>query len=912
MLDVNLRSLRSCLLRLAGAVRGANHDADLDEEVASHLALHIEENLRRGMSPEEARRDALVKSGGIAGAKEAYRDQRGIPFLQHLRQDLRYGARILRRDPAFTVVAVVSLALGIGANTAVFSLTDAALLKKLPVLRPNELVVLEWNSGLNSPARSIDGNWRVDTATGRVTVTSFSVPAFERMRDEARTVTRLFAFAPIEQLNVVARGFAEIGGGQFVTGDYYVALGVRPTLGRLIAPVDDHPSASPVAVITDRYWERRFDRDSTIVGASVDIDGMMVTIIGVTPPGFAGVLDVGDSPDVTLPMSLEPLIRRGSADLTDAGFWWVRVMGRLETGVSAERLEAELEPVFQRAALDGAPSRTREGRAIDIPRLHVTDGSHGLSETRGSYSRPILLLTLFVGLVLLIACANAANLLLTRATARRREITIRLALGASRLRLVRQLLVESILLVAGAELLGLIVAYWGKSVLVTLAPEGTDLQLTLDLRVFAAATVIAVVTTVLFALAPALHATRVDVAEGLKTASRSVRGGGTRSHFNRALIVGQIALSLVLLVDAGLFVRSLRNLRTVDTGFNTDQLLTFRVDPSLSGYDRDAVNAVYRALIVRLSAIPGVRGVTFARHPQLSGAHRSDAVRVVGRAASEQRNVAIDLVGPDFFATMQLPLVAGRAFSAQDDGRGPRVAVVNQTFARRLLVGMNPVGTRIRDGKGELEIVGVARDAKYYDIRKPIEPVLYVPYFQEEHGQASFALRTIGDPLSYVPAVRRAAHDVGGTLSLFEVRTQRETAESTIREVRLFANLAVVFGALAVALACIGVYGVMSYATARRTGEIGIRVALGADAASIVWLVMRRTVLLVGAGCAVGIVVAAAGARLFAALLFGLSVTDPLSLAFAVALIAGVALGAAYVPALRARRVSPLTALRAE
>ena len=903
-------ALRAWLARISGAFAPYRRDRELDEELAAHLAFHIDENIRRGMTPDEARREALLRTGGVASAKEAYRERRGLPFLEHLGQDLRYARRMMRRDPAFTVIAIVSLSLGIGANTAVFSLTDAALLKRLPVMRPNELVVLEWSSGPETLARSIDGNWHVDPTTGRTTVTSFAVPGFERMRQRAATVANLFAFAPIEQLNVVAGGYADIAGGQFVTGEYYSGLGVGALRGRLLAGRDDSIGSPPVAVITDRYWERRFGREPNVIGSTVGIDGIAVTIVGVTPPEFAGALDIGDTPDVTLPMSLEPRIRLGSADLTDPGFWWVRVMGRLQPDVSAARLQAELEPVFQRAALDGAASRTKDTRAIELPRLHVADGSHGLAEGRESYARPIKLLTLVVALVLLIACANAANLLLTRATARRREITVRLALGASRARIVRQLLVESALLVAGAEALALLVAYWGMSYLVTFAPSGSDLRLHLDARVFAAATAIAVLTTVLFALAPALHATRVDVAEGLKMATRSLRGG--RSHFNRSLIVTQIALSVILLVDAGLFVRSLRNLRDVDTGFNPDQLLTFRVDPRLSGYDGARVASVYRDLLVRLAAIPGVRGVTFSRHAQLAGGHRSDAVSVVGRGETERHNVAIDLVGPDFFATMQLPLTGGRAFTLRDDGRVGRVAIVNQSFARRYLTDANAIGARLRDRRGEMEIVGVARDAKYYSIRNPIEPVIYVPYFQEDLGQASFALRTNGDPLSFVGAVRRAAHDVDATLSIFEVSTQRQTAEATLREVRLFANLSTVFGALAIVLACIGVYGVMSYATARRTGEFGIRVALGAEPANIVWLVMQRAVTLVILGSVIGLVVAVAGTRLFGAMLYGLGGSDPVSLTAAVIIIAIVAFSAAYVPAWRAKRVSPIVALRAE
>ena len=907
--------LRAWFVRALASVTRNGRDAELAEELESHLQMQIEENVRRGMSPGEARRQARLRSGGIEAAREAYRDQRGIPVVDHLRRDLRYAARTIRRTPGFAIVAVLSLAVGIGANTAVFSLADAVLLETLPVVRPEELVLLEWIESRQPLDLSYDGSTSTDAKTGLRIATSFSVPVFERLRDRTTTLSAMFAFAPVEQLNVVVDGGADIARGQLVTADYYAALGVRALRGRTIGRDDDRVGAEPVAVITHAFWQRRFGRDPDVVGRRVNINGVGITIIGVTPPEFAGTLNVGLSPDITLPMRAVSLIRPGSAgDLTNPAFWWVQVMGRRREDVSEQRVQSELGMLFRQSVLDQLARRASDStskQAFDLPRLQVRSGSRGLNDERDDYRRPVTLLSIVCALVLLIACANVANLLLARSSARRREVAVRLALGGSRARIVAQLLVESLVLVLCAEVFGIVLAYWGKGVLLTLRPGNESLQLALNLRVLTGATALAVATALLFGLAPALRATRVDVAESLKEGARNIQTG-SRSLLSRALIVAQIAMSVVLLVNAALFLRTLHNLRAIDAGFDQEQLLLFRIDPRLSRYDLASSPALYRRLEERLSQIAGVRGVSFSRHGQLAGGRRSDDVGVVGRPVAEDRNVAINLVSPGFFSTMQLPMVRGRAFTARDHERAPRVAIVNESFARTFFPNENPLGRRLRQGDSELEIVGVARDAKYYSLRQATEPILYVSYYQHDLGQASFALRTDGDPLTVAPAVRQAIREVDQTLSIFEVRTQRAAVDATLGQERLFAKLSTLFGALALVLSCIGVYGVMAYITARRTSEIGIRLALGAAGRSIVWLVMRRTVMLVGLGIAIGIAGAIGGARLFASLLYDLSTTDPLSLIGAVTIIAAVALIAALVPANRARHVSPIIALRNE
>ena len=900
---------RRWLSRLAGVIARGHRERDMAEELASHLRMEIEERIARGESPAEARRQALLRSGGMDVAKEAIRGQRGVPFLDHLGQDLRYAGRTIRRSPGFAAVTVLSLALGIGANTAVFSVTDAVFFRTLPVPSPDELVLFEWVGPPWSGA--YDGSMRRGTAPGEVIGTSFSMPAFERIHASGSVLAGVFAFESVEQLNVVDGAQAGIARGQLVTGDYYGTLGVHAVRGRTLVPADDRPGADPVAVLAHAYWQNRFGGDPAVVGSQLAINGIMTTIVGITPAGFAGTLDVDEAADVTLPMSLVGSIRPGSdADLVDPTFWWVQIMGRRGEGVTVERAEAGLATVFHGAMLDEGAVPQDTVNAARQPRLHLAAGSRGPNDERRDYRLSLTLLTILAGLVLLIACTNAANLLLTRAAVRRREIDMRLALGASRGRLVRQLLTESFLLALIAGAIGLLLAFWAKDLLLILRPSAPGLRLALDLRVLTAATVLSVATALLFGLAPALRATRRSPNGAIRAASLTVRGP-SHALVGRGLIVVQIAMSLVLLLGAALFLRTLHNLRSVDVGFEQNQLLLFRIDPRLSRYDTARIPDLYRELHRELSAVPGVSAVTFSRHGLLTGSRRSNAVAIVGQQRDDEARVAlINPVGPAFFETMRLRLVAGRAFDMRDDERRAPVAIVNEAFAQSRFEGESPLGQRIRYANTEAEIVGIAADARYYSVRQTVEPTVYVPFLQGERGQASFALRTEADPPSVSSSVRAALRAIDPTLSIFELRTQRAAVEATLGEERLLASASAGFGALALVLACIGVYGILAYSTAQRTGEIGLRIALGARGPSILWLVTRRTVTLVALGIGVGLVAGVQGAKIVASLLYGLAPADPLSILAAAGLIAIVALIAAWVPANRARRVSPLVALR--
>ena len=840
-------------------------------------------------------------------------------------KDLKFAFRQLLKTPGFTAVAVLTLALGIGANTALFSLVDAVLLKMLPVRAPEELVLFNWLSGPRGMARSIDGSITRDAATGLRTSTSFSYPAFERFRDYNQTLSQVFAFAPLEQLNVNVDGQAEIASGQLVSGAYHQGLGVSVSRGRTLAVNDDQANAAPVAVISYRYWQRRFTSDADVVGKVIHVNRVPVTVVGVTPAEFLGTLQVGQAPDLSLPFALEPRLQPGSESLTQPWFWWLQVMGRLKPGIEAEKVRASFESLFQQSALEGwklaqASAGTSSQTQPDVPQLRVSPGGQGLMELRRQYSRPLTILVVVVGLVLLIACANVANLLLSRAAQRQKEFAVRMAIGASRWRIVRQLLTESFVLSVLGGALGVLFAHWGKDALLAWrvwAGEQVVLELELDWRVLGFAAGACLLTTLLFGLAPALRATRGDVTPALKENARS-SGVSLRSVLSRSLIVAQVAMSLLLLVTAGLFVRTLGNLKSVDAGFNRQSLLLFRVDPRLSGYQGPQIATLYQRILERIRAIPGVRSATLSRHPLLSGSRRTSGIALQGHSipTGVTNSVFVNLVEASFLETMEIPLLMGRGLSSRDDDRAPKVAVINQTMAQRYFPDINPVGQRFGFGgplnSGEVEIVGVARDAKYADLRSETPPTIYAPYFQEAPGQANFEVRVIGEPSTMIAVVREAVREIDQDLPLFNVKTQAAQVEQLLSQESLFARLSSFFGLVALVLACIGLYGVMSYVVARRTNEIGIRMALGAGQRDVVGMVMKESMTPVVIGLAIGFLAALGVTRLISSMLFGLEANDPATISLAVLIMIAVTALAGYLPAKQASRVNPIEALRCE
>jgi predicted permease len=860
--------------------------------------------------------------------------------MKTLWQDLRYGARMLRKNYGFTAIAVLSLALGIGANTALFSVVDAALLKKLPVKEPDRLLMFKSLVAKDFSYGGYNGSTHTDPETGLKAGTSFPYQIFIRMREQESALSEIFAFAG-EGVNVNADGQAEVARAQIVSGNYYRGLGVRPLLGRTITDEDDHASASPVAVISHRYWQRRFGGDPAVLGKQVSLNNVAFTVVGVTPPGFDGAMQVGSSPDITMPLALEPQINANRSRLAGAGQWWLRLMGRLKPGARAEQARASLEGVFQQAVVEHRTARQVQAQSqggqpvppldpADYPRLGVASGSQGEMDMRRYYAPQLYLLLGVVGLVLLIACANVANLLLARAASRQKEIAVRLAVGASRWRLIRQLLTESVLLAALGGLVGMLFSLWIKDVLLTVSDWGgpwmSALDPKIDLRVFGFTLALSFVTGILFGSAPAFRATRIDLTPSLKESGRS-SSTISRSVLSRSLVVTQVAMSLVLLIGAGLIIRTLHNLQNVDAGFNRRNLLLFDVDPNLLGYRGERLVNLYKQMFERIEAVPGVRSVTLTRNALLSGSSSGRSVYLPGAASARSGaqespldDVWIHQVRENYLEAMEIPLLSGRSLTAQDDSRAQRVAVVNQAFAELAFPGEDPIGKRIGfrpETPNTVEIVGVARDAKYASLREEIVPTLYLPWLQELSGvgSVSFAVRTSSDPESLVPAIRQAAREVEVNLPLSGIRTQVEQAKESLRTERLFARLLGFFGLLALLLASVGLYGVMAYSVAQRTQEIGIRMALGASPGDVLRMVLRQGMTLTLAGVAIGL----AGAYLLTKylisltkMLYGVEAADSITFGLVAVLLTQVAMLACYVPARRATKVDPMVALRYE
>jgi predicted permease len=844
-------------------------------------------------------------------------------------RDLRYASRMLFQAKAWTAVVVLSLALGIGANTALFGAMHGLLLTKLPVKDPDSLVRFRF-VGRNDMATDSSGYGFLSNAPdGQPVRATFSYPMFQQFVADNRTLDDLFACAPYGRVNVVVDGHAEIATAFVSTGNYYRVLGVSARPGRTIVPDDDRLTAPAVAMISTRYWHARFGTDAAVVGKTVRINNVPVTIVGVIPSAFTGVQQpLTDAPDVSLPLSLDAQLNTsvGPRRLQQPTHWWLQVMGRLKPGVSAVQVQANLEGVFQHTARSGmdaflkslpdderaaAVNRNRK----EIPRLRVEPGGRGIYDANTNDVRALTILTVVVVLVLLIVCANVANLQLSRGTARQKELTIRLSLGATRGRVVRQLLTESLLLAAIGGALGIAVAYWGKQLL----PGAPGQAFRFDWPVLAFVMAVTMVTGILFGIAPALRGTGMNASASLKETSRSVVG--KRSILSKSLLVAQVAISLVLLVGAALFLRTLHNLRHVDVGFNPENVLLFRVSPQLNGYDEARITTLYRDLLARIGGVPGVRGVAMSQPALLTGSVNSTSIYIHGRAyAAESRerdsnSINRVVVSPSFLEVMGIPIVAGRGLTDRDNQAAPKVVVVNQAAVRQFFPDGNAIGQRFGSSletTNQLEVVGVVRDAKYDSVRDPAPPTMYVPAAQTRFGNAVLEIRTAGAPASSATAVREAVRQVDPNLPTIDVSTQLEQIERRFAQEKVFATAYALFGAVAVVLAAVGLFGLMSYSVARRTNEIGIRMALGARSQDVVRLVLGESLTLVAAGVTIGVAIALAAGQLVAKLLFGLAPTDIYSTAGAVLLMLMVSMAAGYLPARRASRIDPMTALHAE
>ena len=834
-----------------------------------------------------------------------------------LRQDLRFALRTFSKSPAFLLVAVLSLGLGIGANTAIFSLINAVMLRALPVAHPDRLVLLT-DPGFSGVS--------VETTEGG-TRSALSYPEFQELRAHNRVFSGMFAAqSALSELDVfathVAGEQATKAKTQLVSGEFFGVLGVQPAIGRTFTPEEDRaPGASPLAVLSYGFWQREFASDMSVVGKTIRVGQAPFQIVGVAPEGFRGIL-VGSETDLWIPITMQEQVLPGRNYLRPRDTLWLQAMGRLAPGMSRAAAQAGINVAFQQILQGWAAGlpNDKERRAMLDQQIQLSSGSKGASQLRDQFQDPLLLLMAMVGLVLLIACANIANLMLARATSRQREIGIRLALGASRGRLIRQLMTESVLVAALGGMLGALLANWGTGLLVKLvAGGGFDIALEVhrDVRIFLFTGGVALLTGILFGLLPALRATRVDVNRTLAANARGSIGGRGAVRTGRALVVAQVALSLLLLMGATLFVRSLHNMAVQPLGFNRDHLLMVRVDPVAGGYRGAAVPALEQRLRERLLGVPGVRGVTLSDNGLFAG-DAGDRISLEGtsRRTSDELRSRWTLVGPAYFSTLGIPLLRGREIDAVDAAHGSQVCVVNEAFARFFFAGGDPIGKHVTDEypttRETYEIIGVAADAREHQMSQPDRPRFYanlVHPIGTVQG-VTFLIAGFGEPGSLISAVRHSIAGVDRGLPLTGLRTVNEQIDRRLVTRRLVADLSAFFGGLALVMAAIGLYGVMSYSMSRRTSEIGIRMALGASGSSVLRMVLRETFRLVAMGVGIGLPCALGASRLLASQLFGLSWTDPATIAMAILMIFGTTLLAGYVPARRAARVDPMSALR--
>jgi len=832
--------------------------------------------------------------------------------MDQVRQDIRLAFRSLRRAPGFSLIIIVTLGLGIGANTAIFSLMDQVLLRTLPVKDPETLLLF-------------DGPGPFQGRTNNNMV--FSVPMFRGLEEGSkRVLDGMFARFDTSATLSVGRSSERVYT-ELVSGDYFRVLGVGAVLGRTLGPEDDRVAgAHPVVVLGHGFWQRRFGGDPKVLNQEVRVNGHPMTIVGVAAPRFAGV-DNTSPADLFVPLMMKAQMTPTWNDLDSWRSRWITVMGRLKPGVSREQAAAAMNVVYRQLLAEDfktvvrTPSSTFKDRFL-AKNLSVLPGNKGRSGLRQQFSTPLIVLMGMVGLVLLIACANVANLLLARAASQQKEVAIRLALGAGTWRVVRQRLTESFVLALTGAILGVLFAWWTTTVLIETLPfERAALSLSPDpdLRVVLFAVAISCVTALLFGLAPAFQASKPALTTALKEEVGSIAGGGRQARFRKGLVVAQVALSVLLLAGAGLFARSLYNLRTLNPGFVTDNLLQFSFDPSLSGYDHARSIALFDRMQSELAALPGVNSVAAAVVPALTESMWSSTVRVQGyeQKEGEDLNPAVNAVAPGYFSTMGMPLVMGRDFRASDVAGAPQVAVINEKMAKYFWGDENPLGKRFgwgrHDGTYPIEVIGVVRDSRFATLRDEVPRFVYTPYAQaEELNTMTFYLRVHPDAGGIPASVRQAVQRIDPNLPIFDMKSMEAQVDESLFVERLVASLSLLFGGLATVLAAVGLYGVMSYTVSRRTREIGIRMALGAARNSVLWMVLREVAVMAAAGIVLGLPIAIGVSRFVQSQLYGLSPTDPATLGLAAVILGGVAMFAGYVPARRATRVDPMLALRYE
>ena len=894
------RLSRRLLGGLLALIRRTRAETDLDAELQAFLDASIDDKVRAGMAPDAARRAARMELGSAEAVKDRVRDVGWESIAEGVWRDLRYAVRMLRRSYGFSTVAILSLALGIGANTAIFTLINALSLRPLPVREPGELVEL------------------LSRYPGEPRVNAWWWRHYEHFRDRNQVFASLIGQSPA-RFQLTAEGLeAHVIDGQYVVGDFFSALGVEPGLGRLIGGNDDQPGAdAAVAVFSWRYWQARFNGDPAVVGRRIVLDGVPLTVIGVAPEAFSG-LQAGLRPDIWVPVAVEPLIQQPSRRAD--GTLSMQLLARVTPGVSLEQAHADMA-VLDRWRVEDLVA-TKKAPYLNAFIVELEPAAAGFTALRDRFGSPLFVLMALVGVLLLVACGNIASLLLARAAARQREMALRVSLGAGRLRVMQQVMIESLLLSTIAAGLGVGLAYFGVNALVRILVSDRGLasfgqrfalQVTPDERVLLVTALIAVATALLFGMAPAWYACTSTPAPALRTSGTA---GETRSRraFGMSLVAAQVALSMVLLSASGLFIRHLVNLRSVGLGFEHQSVLLMTLDPARSGRPREQLFEPYRLLLDRLRAIPGVQAASLSAVTPVSGAGAARMVDVEGfqEAPEARKFISINWVAPRYFETLRTPLLAGRDFDFADRGK-PWVAIVNQAVARYYFAERDPIGRQLRlEGQDRwYEIVGVVGDAKYLDLRGREPRTVYLNVFQEPRMVAhQFSIRTDGG--SVAGAAQRAAHEVLANVPVTKVTTLTEQVDASIVPERLVATLAGLFGVLGAVLAGIGLYGLLAYTVARRTNEIGIRMALGATRMSVIGQVVKGTVALVGAGVLVGAPVAIWSRQFAANLLDGLPAGSALTVALAAAAMLVVAFAASYLPARRAASVDPTEALRCE
>ena len=893
-------------MRLRSLFRRRRVEEDLQREFRFHLDQQIAENRAAGMGPDEARRAALITVGGVTQLQEECRDMRGIGWIDTLIHDLRYGVRTMARNPGFTAVAVATLALGIGANTAIFSLLDAVALRRLPVHNPEQLAEIQWTTV--RPAGWSGGSSFTGCDVGPKGTPggcSFTYAMFDVFRAHTQSFDGVFAFAGPAGLQALIRG--KEGGGNIVqagaalvSGEYFSPLGVPAQLGRLLDAGDDRAGAEAVAVLSSEFWQANFGSDPGVIGQTILLDGAPFTVVGVAPREFFGLQPIS-MPNLWITIHSGPRLGYGWWATLDEKEYWLSVMGRLRPGVGLDAARAEVEVLFRQ----NLPNEPRHDAGAAQPGIRVRNAARGLAGMRMQYSQPLQVLMAVVALVMLIACANIANLLLARSEVRRREMAIRMAIGGGRRRLMRQLLTESALLAAAGGVAGLLLGTFASRVLAALLASPlnrSQVDARLSTTVFGFAAALCTLTVVLFGLAPAWTGSQAEPAGALRTGTGAAGG---RNRLGRPLVAAEMALALVLLIGAGLFLRTLINLERFDPGFRKDHLLTFGVTRKLDGFrlaPRPNLNAELQA---RLAALPGVVSATWASDLLLVGNLYTPTIRIEGLGEQKVQGLS---VGSRFFETLAIPLLAGRNIAPEDCRRYPDVAWVNRALAQRYFGNQDPVGKRISRGAQNYQIVGIVGDVRFQTLRSEIAPTVYMP----ASGGGTFLLRTTGDPMKLAAAVPRVVAELAPEEMVLSLRSEEAKVDTQLFTEHMMARLSVVFGLMALVLASIGIYGVLAYSVTRRTSEIAIRASLGALPREIASMILADGLRPAAVGAAAGLAASFALTRFIGTFLFGISPLDWRTFAWATVVLLGVAAAACYLPARRATRMEPMAALRQE